>query len=107
MIQTAFVLAAVVFLANITLRMAGKKLKGKAGSIEVLERVQVSQGSSIAIVRIAGRLYAMSLTDKGSSILRELDEEEESLVLKNLEDRPQPPELKNLAKAFLEKRMER
>ena len=85
-LRVIFSLAVVVGLLLLVARFAGRRFQGKAGSgIQVLQRQQLSRGSSVALVDVAGRVLVLGMTEHQVSLLTELD----PLELKGLE--PAPP----------------
>lgn len=66
----------IIILIYITLKFGGKHMvnisKGKM--IRVVERVQLSQNTFLAVVIIDDKPYVISSSDKGVNILKELDE---------------------------------
>lgn len=104
LIQTLFVLAAVIALANISLRLIGKKLQGRGRAIQVLEKLQVSTGSSLAVVRIMKDYYLMSLSEHGNTIVKELKEEELAQYLERQGEDLAVQDLKVFVTGIIEKR---
>jgi flagellar biogenesis protein FliO len=104
LLQTIIVLIAVIVLANVSLKIVGKKLQGGGRAIEILEKVQISPNSSIAVVRILGIYYLMSLSDGGNMIIKELEGEELEETLKRSSLQPVVNDLKGFARAIMEKR---
>lgn len=104
LIQTMFVLAAVIALANITLKLIGKKLQGGGRSIQILEKVQVYTGSSIAVVKVMEGYYLMSLSEHGNTIISELKGEELEKYLERQESDLQMQDIKGFVTAVIEKR---
>lgn len=77
-IKIVFALAFVLALMMVTLRLLGKyqnKLSGNK-NIKVLERTTLSQNTTLNIVKVGEKLYLMSSSSKGISILKELDNDE-------------------------------
>lgn len=66
----------IIVLIYITLKFGGKYMGNMPGNrvIKVLERVQLSQNSFLAVVVIDNKPYVISSGDKGVNILKELDE---------------------------------
>ena len=73
LLQTIIVLLIVIYLANLTLKFLNRKIQTQTTMIQILQKQQVSQGSSIAVVKILDACYLMSLGDKENRILKELD----------------------------------
>ncbi|HMM68984.1 flagellar biosynthetic protein FliO [Gudongella oleilytica] len=104
LIQTLFVLAAVIALANISLKLIGKKLQGRGRAIQVLEKLQVSTGSSLAVVRIMEDYYLMSLSEHGNTIVKELKEEELTQYLDRQGESLPVQDMRGFAAGIIEKR---
>lgn len=83
-IQTIFVLIAVIALANVTLKYVNKHMHKQNKMIKVHERLPVNNQSSLNIVEICGSYYLMSFSGGDNKILKELDKEE---VLKIMEEK--------------------
>jgi flagellar protein FliO/FliZ len=66
----------VIVLIYVTLKFGGKYMNSMSNSklIKVVERVQLSQNSFLAVVIIDNKPYVVSSGDKGINILKELDE---------------------------------
>lgn len=67
----------IIVLIYITLKFGGKYMGGNISNgklIRVIERVQLSQNSFLAVVIIDDKPYVISSGDKGINILKELDE---------------------------------
>lgn len=69
-------LPVIIVLIYLTLKFGGKYMGNMSTGriIRVLERVQLSQNSFLAVVLIDEKPYVISSGDKGINILRELDE---------------------------------
>ena len=83
-IQTIFVLIAVIALANSTLKYVNKHINKQNKMIKIHERVSVSTNSSLNIVEICDSYYLMSFTGTDNKILKELNKEE---VLEIIEEK--------------------
>lgn len=55
----------------------GSSRRKAALPLQVLTRQGLSRGSSVAVVRVSGRLLLLGVTDSTVSLLRELDDEDE------------------------------
>lgn len=66
----------VILLIYITLKFGGKYMNNMSNGklIRVVERVQLSQNSFLAVVIIDNKPYVVSSSEKGINILKELDE---------------------------------
>lgn len=66
----------IIILIYITLKFGGKYMGNMSNGrlIRVVERVQLSQNSFLAVVIIDNKPYVISSGDKGINILKELDE---------------------------------
>jgi flagellar protein FliO/FliZ len=66
----------VIVLIYVTLKFGGRYMNSMSNSklIKVVERVQLSQNSFLAVVIIDNKPYVVSSGDKGINILKELDE---------------------------------
>lgn len=80
-LKTIFILIAVIFLANFLLRLANSQLKRSNKMINIIERVQLNNTSSLNVVEICGEYYLMSSTDKSNELLKELDKAEVERIL--------------------------
>lgn len=83
-VQTIFILIAVIALANSTLKYVNKYMNKQNKMIKIHERVSVSNNSSLNIVEICGSYYLMSFTSSENKILKELNKEE---VLEMIEEK--------------------
>lgn len=70
------ILIIVLLLANVSLKNLNKYMKKQNKIIRIIERISVSNNSSISIVDICGKYYIMSFTETENKILKELDDEE-------------------------------
>lgn len=86
LIQIIVILVVVIFLANIALKFLNKNMIKKNKIINIIERVALSNSSSLGIVDIAGDYYLMSFTDKDSKILKKLDRKEIEDILEEIEE---------------------
>lgn len=84
-IQGIIALILVILLANISLRFVNKQMSKNNKMIKVVERVPVSNNSSLSIVDICGIYYLMSFTGNDNKILKELDKEEVDNFIKNID----------------------
>lgn len=66
----------IIVLIYITLKFGGKYMGNISGNklIRVVEKVQLSQNTFLAVVIIDNKPYVISSGDKGVNILKELDE---------------------------------
>lgn len=83
------ILPVIITLIYITLKFSGKYMSNMTSGklIKVVERVQLSQNSFMAVVIIDNKPYVISSGDKGINILKELDESTlEKLTNKNAFD---------------------
>lgn len=99
-IQTIIVLIIVIILANLSLRFLNKKMAQNSKMIKILERVNVSNNSALAIAEICGRYYLMSFTDRDNKILRELDKDEVENFLEDFEGQNNFVDIKDKAHLF-------
>lgn len=69
-------LPVIIILIYITLKFSGKHMNNMTNGriIKVIERVQLSQNSFLAVVVIDNKPYVVSSGDKGIQVLKELDE---------------------------------
>lgn len=79
--KTIFVLIAVIFLANFLLKLLNREMKKNNKIINIIERIQLNNTSSLNVIEICGEYYLMSSTDKGSELLKELDKEEVEKII--------------------------
>lgn len=84
-IQTIVVLIIVIILANLLLRLLNKNITQNQKMIKIIERVNVSNNSALAIAKVCGKYYLMSLTEKNNQILKELDKDEVENYLDDFE----------------------
>lgn len=85
-IKTIFILLVVLFLASILLKYLNKYNLSSNRAMKVIERLSLSNNSSIAIVEICGTYYLMSFSDKENTILKELDKKEIQLGLEEIKN---------------------
>lgn len=76
LLQTIIVLLIVIYLANLTLKFLNRKIQRQSTMIQIIQKQQVTQGSSIAVVKILDAYYLMSLADGENRILKELEEKD-------------------------------
>ena len=86
LIQTIILLLIVIGLANISLRYLNKHIKKHNKLIKVIERVSISNNSSIAIVEICGDYYLMSFTSADNRILEKLEKGKIENIVKEIKD---------------------
>jgi flagellar protein FliO/FliZ len=84
LIQTIIVLLIVIYLANLTLKLLNRKIQKQNTMIQILQKQQVTQGSSIAVVKIIDTYYLMSLAEKENRILKELDNNVEAMLAEEI-----------------------
>jgi flagellar protein FliO/FliZ len=73
-LRVLFSLAIVVGLLLLVARFAGRRFRGKPGSVvQVLHRQQLSRGSSVAVVTVSGRVLVLGMTEHQVTLLSELD----------------------------------
>lgn len=99
-IQTIVVLIIVIILANLFLRFLNKNMVLNKKMIKIIERVNVSNNSALAIAKICGKYYLMSLTDKDNKILQELDQDEVASYLDDFEGQDNFIDIKDKAHVF-------
>lgn len=76
-LQMLFALGCIIFLANFILKKLNSMQQKQHHAITIIERVPVSKSSALCIVDIANIYYLMSISDKGSEIVKELSKEEQ------------------------------
>ncbi len=86
LIQTIILLLIVIGIANISLRYLNKHMKKHNRLIKVIERVSISNNSSIAIVEICGDYYLMSFTSADNRILKKLEKEKMEDIIKEIKN---------------------
>ena len=99
-IQTIIVLIVVIILANLFLRFLNKNMVVNKKMIKIIERVNVSNNSALAIVKICGNYYLMSLADKDNRVLKGLDEDEVESYLDDFEGQDNFVDIKDKAYVF-------
>lgn len=83
-LKTIFVLVAIIFLANFLLKLLNKQMKKNNKIINIVERAQIGNNSSLSIVEVCGEYYLLSSTDKNNEILKKLNKEEiEKIIEEN------------------------
>lgn len=94
-LKTIIALIVVIWLANIALKYINKLSNNQNKSIQVVERISVSKGSSLAIVKIVNEYYLMSFSENTSETLQKFSPEEALEIEARLEQQqsPQPSEL--------------
>lgn len=85
-IQTIIILILVIGIANISLRFVNKNMTKHNRLIKIIEKVALSNNSSIGVAEICGDYYLMSFTGTDNKILKELDREEMEDIIKNMEE---------------------
>lgn len=91
-VRSIFALAAIILLANFILKKLQDYSTNQNQSIEILERVSVTKASALALVKVGGQIYLMSLTENDSEILRELSTEEVAVIEKQQVERKEKNE---------------
>lgn len=104
LLQTIVVLLAVIALANMSLKLLNKKLQGTGKTLDIVERTQVTNTSSLAVVKVLEEYYLMSLSDGGNEILKKLPKEEVELKLQEQTDYTSPGNLQEIFNTFKEMR---
>ncbi|NLL80712.1 MAG: flagellar biosynthetic protein FliO [Tissierellia bacterium] len=99
-IQTILVLILVIILANLSLKLLNRKMSQNSRMIRIVERINVSNNSALAIAEICGKYYLMSFTDKANTILRELDKDEVENYLDDYEGHNSFSDMKDKAHLF-------
>ena len=85
-IQSILVLVLVIALANFSLKLLNKHIKYQNKIINIVERVSVSNSSSICVVKIIDSYYLMSLSNGENKIIKELDGEDIEEHLKEIQE---------------------
>jgi len=104
LLQTIVVLLAVIALANMSLKLLNRKLQRRGNTLEIVERTQVTNTSSLAVVKVLGEYYLMSLSDGGNEILKSLHREEVEMKLQEKEESMAPGNLQDMLHTFKEMR---
>ena len=91
-VRSIFALAAIILLANFILKKLQDYSTNQNQSIEILERISVTKASALALVKVGGQIYLMSLTENDSEILRELSTEEVAVIEKQQVERKEKNE---------------
>ena len=76
LLQTIIVLLIVIYLANLSLKFLNNKIQSQSTMIQIIQKQQVTQGSSIGVVKILDTYYLMSLAEKENRILKELEKKD-------------------------------
>ena len=86
-IKVIFILIFVLALMMITLKTLSKYQNKLSGSknINVLERASLSQNTTLNIVKVGSKLYLMSSSANGVSILKEIEEADINTSIYNKE----------------------
>lgn len=109
-VRSLLALAVIIFLANVVLKKLQQYSSQSNQSIQILERVSVSKASALALVKIGGQIYLMSLTETSSEILRELSAAEVQVIEKQQleieEKQADAPTLLDTLKEFQKKYQE-
>lgn len=82
LLQSIIMLLLVIVLAGFSLRFLNKYMTKHNKMIKVIERVTLSNNSSLSIVDICGDYYLMSFTANDNKILKKLDREEVKNIIK-------------------------
>lgn len=85
LIQMIIILIIVIFIANISLKFVNKNMVKDNKIINIIEKVALSNTSSLGVVDICGEYYLMSFTEKDNKILKNLDKNEVKNILKEME----------------------
>jgi flagellar biogenesis protein FliO len=104
LLQTIVVLLAVIALANMSLKLLNKKLQGGGKTMEIIERTQVTNTSSLAIVKVLEDYYLMSLSDGGNQILKKLPRDEVEIKLQEASESTTPASLQDMLQTLKEMR---
>lgn len=81
-IGTLLIIVAILFLTYICTRYIGNRMslggyaKQSARYISIIDRVMVGQESSIALVKVSGRIFLLGITGDNVNFLTELMEDE-------------------------------
>ncbi|MPW24804.1 flagellar biosynthesis protein FliZ [Alkalibaculum sp. M08DMB] len=96
-IKTIVVLLMIIALANISLKLGNKYITKHNKIIKIVERVSVSNNSSLCIVDICGSYYLMSFSGNDNKILKDLDEEKVQEILAEIQKEQSIPNYMNLS----------
>jgi flagellar protein FliO/FliZ len=89
LLQTIIVLLIVIYLANLSLKVLNRKIQQQTTMIQIIQKQQVTPGSSIGVVKILDTYYLMSLADKENTILKELEKKDvEAMMTEPGEQKP-------------------
>jgi flagellar protein FliO/FliZ len=76
-IRLVFSLAIVVGLLLLTVKVGGRKFKGRNGAVvRVVHRQPLSRTSAVAVVEVGSRILVLGTTDHQVNVLAELEEDE-------------------------------
>jgi flagellar protein FliO/FliZ len=76
-IRLVFSLAVVLGLLLLLAKIAGRRFQGgKDALVQVLHRQQISRGTAVTVVTVAGRVLVLGTTEQQVRVLTELDPEE-------------------------------
>lgn len=81
LLQGIVMLILVLILAGFSLRFLNKYMTKQNKMIKVIERVSLSNNSSLSVVDICGEYYLMSFTANDNKILKKLDREEVKSII--------------------------
>lgn len=85
LVQIIVALLIVIALAYISLRVSNKFINKNSNMIKIIERVGVSNNSSLCIVNVCDSYYLMSLCNGENRILKELNKEDVTHMIKEIE----------------------
>lgn len=85
-LQTLIVLSIVILLAHISLKLLNKYMIKQNRIIKIWEKITVNTNSSLGIVEVSGKYYLMSFTQSENKILKELQEDEIEVLLREKEE---------------------
>jgi flagellar protein FliO/FliZ len=76
-VRLVFSLAIVLGLLLLTVKVGGRKFKGRSGAVvRVVHRQPLSRSSAVAVVEVGSRILVLGTTDHQVNVLAELDEDE-------------------------------
>lgn len=103
--KTIIFLLAILFLVKLTLNSINKLNHFEKKNMKIIESLPMSKDSSIVIVYVYGKYYLMSLSQKGTQMIKELSEDQirEVKIQKMVENEFRNIEKEKIVQVFLAK----
>lgn len=100
LIKVILVLIITILLANVSLKILNKEMKKNNKIINIIERTQLGNNSSINVVEICGEYYLLSSTENDNEILKKLNKEDIEKIIN--EDKKTKEEIEIKYKTFVD-----